>query len=170
MSTYTLAELRHFLTDRYDALKRRLAYQLGSEERAGDALHDTWLRLNGRDDMQPVDNPQAFVLRMAVNSAVDRWRKDTRLVNASEIDDLLQLDDAELGPRHSLEAQFELQQLLRVLDELPERRRQIFLAIRIDGVTRKELARQYGISQRAIEAELRRAHDYCAQRLDRGGA
>ncbi|SAI66887.1 ECF family sigma factor [Bordetella ansorpii] len=169
MSTYTLAELRHFLTDRYDALKRRLAYQLGSEERAGDALHDTWVRLNGRDDMPPVDNPQAFVLRMAVNSAVDRWRKDTRLVSASEIDDLLQLDDAELGPRHSLEAQFELQQLLRVLDELPERRRQIFLAIRIDGVTRKELSKQYGISQRAIEAELRRAHDYCAQRLDRGG-
>jgi RNA polymerase sigma factor (sigma-70 family) len=169
MTSYTLSELRGFLVERYDLLKRRLTHRLGNEEQAGDALHDAWLRLHDRQVMAPVSNPQAFVLRMALNAAVDRWRKDLKLVAEEDIEALLDLNDAALGPRNGLESQFEVQQLFRVLDELPERRRQIFLAVRIDGVPQKELAQRYGISTRAIEAELRLAHDFCASRLDREG-
>ncbi|MBS2070088.1 RNA polymerase sigma factor, partial [Klebsiella pneumoniae] len=62
---------RHFLTY-YDALRKRLKYRLGSEDLANDVLHETWLRIEQRDEEQQIQNPQAYLYRTALNVAYDR--------------------------------------------------------------------------------------------------
>lgn len=169
MTTYTLAEVCSFLVSSYDALKRRLSLRLGSDERAADVLHDTYLKLQGRDDMAPVRSPQAFLLRTALNIAVDYWRQERHLLAGDEIDELLDLEDPGLGPAQQVQDQAELASLVRIMEKMPARQREILLAVRLEGDSEKSLAARYGISVRMVQKELRAAHDYCARRLDRQG-
>ena len=52
----SLAVLRDFMLQRYDDLKARLTRRLGCADMASDALQDTWLRLEGKDELGPVDS------------------------------------------------------------------------------------------------------------------
>jgi RNA polymerase sigma-70 factor (ECF subfamily) len=62
-------------------------------------------------------------------------------------------------------ARDELVALQRALDELPARRRAIFLAARLGGLTHRQIADQHGISTRAVEINVQRALEHCAERL-----
>ena len=90
--------LRALLTDGYHDLKRVLASRLGSVEAASDVLHETYLRLERFDSLAPVANPQAYLLRMALNAAADHERGEKRVLAAVEIDDLWRLGDDTLDP------------------------------------------------------------------------
>ncbi|MFP3616669.1 sigma factor, partial [Paraburkholderia sp. SIMBA_050] len=73
MSDSTRATLRDLLALRYEDLKRRLTWRLGSSELASDALHDTWVHLEDRsEESGPVKSPAAYLMRMATNLALDR--------------------------------------------------------------------------------------------------
>ena len=87
----SLAVLRDFMLQRYDDLKARLTRRLGCADMASDALQDTWLRLEGKDELGPVDSPGAYLLRMAVNVAVDQQRAENRRLTSSEAEALLAL-------------------------------------------------------------------------------
>lgn len=63
-----------FLSQRYGDLKRRLTHVLGSDDLAGDALQDTWLRLGDMEIGATVHSPEAYVYRVACNIAMDRLR------------------------------------------------------------------------------------------------
>lgn len=168
MTGVTLEALRNRLVTHYEQLKRRLTRRLGNAELAADMLHDTWVRLDGRQDIGVVENADAYLLRMASNSAVDYWRRESRFLSESEIDGLLDLNDPALGPADSAEGRSELEALYRILERMPARRREILLAVRLDGVPQKQLAARYGISLRMVELELQKAQLYCAGRMDRG--
>lgn len=91
--------LLNFLTQRYGDLKRRLSRRLGSDDLAGDALQDTWLRLQRLEQQGPILDPRSFLLRMAVNIAVDQQRSQSRVLPRGEIDALLDLPD-QIGRAH----------------------------------------------------------------------
>ncbi|MCA1325590.1 RNA polymerase sigma factor [Herbaspirillum sp. alder98] len=155
------------LASRYGDLKRRLTRLLGSDDLAGDALQDTWLRLQRMDaDTSPIMNPHAFLLRMAANIAVDQRRSQSRALPPGEIAELLDLADHAPGPEQTVEARSEVQALLRLLERMPARRREILIMVRLEGMLQKEVAERLGISLRTVEHELKRAHDFCMSRLD----
>ncbi|WP_447774085.1 RNA polymerase sigma factor [Variovorax boronicumulans] len=167
LSAEALVELRRFLVERYDQLKKQLTRRLGSPELAGDALHDTWVRLAGKTDMEPVQQPQAYLLNAATNIAVDRLRVEARMLSESEVDDLFELQDPAAGPPETVQARFELAALVRVMSRLPARQREILFAIRLEGVSREELALRHKISVRMVARELQAAHDYCVRQMRR---
>lgn len=166
MSTSAPLDLLEFLTLRYDELRRRLTRRLGSADLASDALQDTWLRLQGKQIVDAV-SPGAYLFRMAFNVAIDRQRSESRRLTLGEIDDLLDVADPSPDPADSAQSRAELEQLVRAMEELPERRRGILLAVRVEGLTQPEVARRFGVSLRLVELELQRAQEYCAARLDR---
>ena len=100
----SLAVLRDFMLQRYDDLKARLTRRLGCADMASDALQDTWLRLEGKDELGPVDSPGAYLLRMAVNVAVDQQRAENRRLTSSEAEALLALLDPAPGRRRRRKA------------------------------------------------------------------
>ncbi|HEY3599397.1 MAG TPA: sigma-70 family RNA polymerase sigma factor [Paraburkholderia sp.] len=171
MTDNTIPALRDFLVQRYDELRKRLTKKLGSPEAANDALQDTWLRLESREE-QPggigsVQNFGAYLLRMAVNIAIDHQRRDSRLLSASEIDTLLDYSDPLPGPAETVEARSELNALIEVIRKMPLRRQQIFLMIRLERLAQQEVADRLGLGLRTVEKELKLAHDYCAARTGR---
>lgn len=167
MTANNLISLQDFLTLRYDDLKRRLARRLGSSELAGDALQDTWLRLHGKHAAGAVVSPGAYLFRMAFNVAIDRQRAESRRLSASEVESILEIADPAPGPAEVAQTRSDLDALVRAMEELPKRRREILLAARMEGLTQPEIARRFGISLRLVELELQRAQEYCAVRLNR---
>ncbi|MGJ7543784.1 RNA polymerase sigma factor [Variovorax sp. LT1R16] len=157
--------LLDYLVKRYDQLKSRLSRRLGSDELAGDALQDTWLRLQRLEDQGPVLNPHAFLLRMAANIAVDQQRSQSRAVPRSEADALLEVVDPTPGPEQTVEARSDMERLFKVIDRMSKRRREILMLVRWEGLSQRDVAKKLGVSLRTVEHELKRAHDYCAAHM-----
>lgn len=165
MTETSWAALQRRLLLRYDTFKLLLTRRLGSAQLAGDALQDTWLRLERGGELSPVRSIDTYLLRIAVNLARDQLRSESRRLTTSEVDILLRVADDTPDPARAAMARSDLRALKAVMAELPPRQRAILLAARLEGVPRREIARRYGISQRLVQRELQEAQDYCAQRL-----
>ncbi|RZL66183.1 MAG: RNA polymerase sigma factor [Variovorax sp.] len=177
MSASGFAPLRDFMLKRYDDLKRRLTLQLGNVDLAGDALQDTWVRLQSQDaadagdsktgdSREPVQYPLSYLMRMATNAALDRLRADNRFLTGEEVELVFEnLADTAPGPAQTAEARSEAERLAEVMAEMPPRRRRILILIRVDEMPRQEVAERLGVSLSLVDRELKRAHDYLTERM-----
>ncbi|WP_242922628.1 RNA polymerase sigma factor [Caulobacter sp. CCUG 60055] len=171
MSESSWTALRRMFVDEYDELRRRLAVRLGSADAAGDALQDTFLQLareGGR--VETIHNPKGYLFRMAMNVANSRRRTERRrlsIVETQAIEAALETPDDRPGPAEVAEARSDLQLLRKVLDEMPQRRREMFLAALVDGASHRDLAERYGLSMRMIQIEMKKAGDLIAERFGR---
>lgn len=152
------------------AQRKRLAHYLtgrtGCAATADDLLQEAWLKLNRSQAGESVGNPLAYLHRMAANLAIDNARADARrLLDPMEIDMLLDIADEAPGVEQQTADLQALERLEEILKEMPARRRELFLAARVEGQPHKQLAERFGISVRTVELEVHRALDYCAARL-----
>ncbi|UXH77421.1 RNA polymerase sigma factor [Roseateles amylovorans] len=169
MTEGVLPQLRNLLVQRYEQIRQSLTIKLGNSDLAGDALHEVWLRLQRDPSIAgPVQNPQAYLVRMGINLAIDVQRSQSRMLSTEEVDELMQsLPDPSPGPAELAEIRSEMDGLMAALADMPQRRREIVLLVRLEGWQQKEVARQLGISLRTVESELKAAQEFCAERLNR---
>ena len=158
--------LRELLARRYDHLLDQLSRRLQSAELAREALHDTYLRLERGKEIREVQNPLGYLFRIAINVAHDRLRSRRRVLGFLDIESAFDLPDDAPDPAREAEAKSELLVFQRALAEMPGRRQAIFLAFFSEGLTVKEIARQFGLSSRMIDLEIRKARDHCARALN----
>lgn len=162
-----LATLRQLLQVGYDDLKKRLARRLGSAELAGEALQETFLRLECAANIGPVRNPKAYLFRIALNIASNHRVAEARRLTVRETEALLDIADDMPDPARIVEARSEIEALKRALAELPARRREIFIAVWRDETPHQAIAAHFGVTVRTIQIELRHALEHCAARLNR---
>lgn len=167
MNESGVLSLRDFLVRRYDDLKRRLTLHLGSADLAGEALQETWLRLeSGKESNESVQYPLSYLMRMATNSALDRLRSEKRFLSGDEVDQILStLSDPMPGPAQTFEARSEAERLALVIQKMPVRRRNILILIRVDEMPRQEVADRLGVSLSLVDRELKRAHEYVIEHM-----
>jgi RNA polymerase sigma-70 factor (ECF subfamily) len=65
------------------------------------------------------------------------------------------------GPDVIAEACSKLANVERAILKLPIRHQYILMALRVNGLTRQEVAAVHGISRRRVDVILRQALDYC---------
>jgi RNA polymerase sigma-70 factor (ECF subfamily) len=155
--------LQRVLIDEYAGLRRRLARRFGSAEFASEVLHDAWLHIDRIDDGVPgtaIHNPTAYLYRIALNIAADHKRGDQRRLQRSEVDLLCRQAEQELDPARIAEARSELRTLITLLDELPERRRGIFIAARLEELPYQAVAERFGVTVRIVEREVKAAFSH----------
>lgn len=167
MGETSQATLRSLLASSYEEFKKRLSRRLGSDDFANEVLHETYLRVARMNDIGVVQDPRAYLYRIALNLAADRRQADGRRLNRSEIEALRHIADGALDPARIAEGRREIEALERALNELPARRRAIFIASRVEETPHQEIAARFGISTRMVEKELKRALEHCGQRLER---
>lgn len=161
------ASLRQLLVGQYDALRKQLSRRLGSEELAADALQETYLHLACPRDIGTVGSPHHYLLTIALNIARMRFRSDRRCTSLTDLEAAHGFVDETPDPLRSLEGREDIAALQRAFDDLTPRRRRIFFAARIEEMRLRDIARECGLSQRAIEKELKAALTLCALRLNR---
>lgn len=148
------------------AQQQKLARRLGSQDAAGDVLQEAYLRLQRMGDLGAVERPRAYLFRIALNIAADHRRSEHRRLARSETELLLRLEDDELDPERIAEGRSSVRLLTQALEELPARRRAIFIATRLQGRPYAEIAADFGISTRLLEREVKLALDHCRDRLE----
>jgi RNA polymerase sigma factor (sigma-70 family) len=159
--------LRDCLVANYDRLHRRLLRFLGCPDRASDCLHDAWLRLGETTLSEAVQNPAAYVYRVACNVAMDRLRSNRIWQYAGDADASLDgAVDPLPGPDVVAEARSDLAAVERAIRSLPARHQHILMELRVNELTRQEVATLHGMSLRRVDTVLRQALDYCASQTD----
>ena len=167
MAESKLLSLSQVIAAGYAELRRRLTRRLGSEELASEVLHETYLRLDAVGDTNSVQRPEDYIFRVALNIASDKRRSDSRRLSYSEVEALYHFAEAATDGEKEIEGRSELALLSRAFDALTARQRAIVIAVRVDGIPHAELARRFGVSERMIDKDLRKALEFCADKMER---
>jgi RNA polymerase sigma-70 factor (ECF subfamily) len=160
-------KLREVLTRDYLKIKSRLMRRFGSADFATEVLHETYLRLGAAESGGSVQNVDAYLYRATLNVAADARKDERRWVDKVAIEATLHRDDHELDPEEIFQARQEWGAMVAAIDELPQRRRAIFLAARLEEIPRRDIAERLNISVDTVDHELKRALDFFAKRLDK---
>ncbi|WP_312325378.1 RNA polymerase sigma factor [Stenotrophomonas sp.] len=149
----TLTEL---LIRERPALLRLVRRILGSDSSAEDVIQAIWFKARGVDGSVAIDNPRAYLYRLATNLATDQGRERSRQARLLA-DHYLWGPDEVLSTEEQAMAQDELQRVLAAADHLPEPTRTIFRLNRLQGQTQAEIARRRGVSVTTVENHVRAA-------------
>lgn len=154
--------IRLFYLRQREALVRFLTQRTRDPALAEDLAQEAWIRVSQGGGVSAIENPQAYLYRIASNLVIDHARAaDRRRLTRGEIDEILHVREDSPGPEQVAIDRSELHHLLSMLRALPDRQRAILLMSRLDRLSHHEIARWFGISTRTVEFELSRALMAC---------
>lgn len=127
-----------------------------SEHDADDLVQEAWVRLACYEKEQAVEQPEAFLMRAALNLSIDAHR--ARLTRGEEVlvEDLVIIDVSPPTEAVVL-ARERMARLSLGISRLTETTRSVFLAHRIDGQSYAEIARAHGITVSAVQKHVAKA-------------
>ena len=141
-------------------LYRYLLRQIGNAESVEEIYQDVWMQLiRHRNNYRPSAKFKTYLFHIAHNKLIDYYRSNNRGIPVSYTDPALerQHDDPKQGPMHSVARKQMMDQLLRVLSNLPEAQREAWLLKEEGGLTAGEIADATGVSVEAAKSRLRYA-------------
>lgn len=173
--TAKAALIEAYIAKRND-LRRFLAARFGNEDHAEDIVQDMFFRLQRGDFHQSIENPAAFLYKVAFNLARDHHRERQRRVardcqwvdaNIEKLGPDVISDTA--PPEDAFDAKRRLARIISALSELPPRCRQVFVLHKLDGLTHAQVARRLNISRGMVEKHMTRALKHLLRIRNDGG-
>lgn len=158
------------LARRYrSALVRYFQKRIRETADVEDLVQDVFARVARRADGEDIRNPEAYLMNAAANVWRDFLRRRaTHAHNAHDVYDDDRHGQAAFSPERVLEGRQSVDVVLRVIDEMPKRTREVFVLCRIEGMKHRHVARRLGISISAVEKSMMRAIAHLADRLGDG--
>jgi RNA polymerase sigma-70 factor (ECF subfamily) len=143
-------------------LKEVLRNRGQSREDAEDLVQEAFLRLHTfLADGHEVRQPEGFLVRTALNLAVDARRRNVRERRDQFVPETvedLQLVDLSPSPEEIFAAEKRLLQMRAVLDaKVSPKTREVFFLHRLEGFTHEEIADRMSMSLRSVEKHIARA-------------
>lgn len=157
-------------------LVRFFAARLRSAAAAEDLIQDLYLRLAQLDPATPVDNPSAYLYRLATNLMLDRLRAEQR--SSARDAAWLTSQRTDMGGEHiaddpSAEQSVYARQRLSIaagaIRDLPPKTRRAFALHKLEGKTQSEAARILGVSRKTVEKQISTALQRILARLSDDG-
>ncbi|MBX3621275.1 MAG: RNA polymerase sigma factor [Rhizobacter sp.] len=127
-----------------------------STQDAEDLVQEAWVRFASYEKERPVQVPEAFLMRTALNLSIDVHRSSLNHGVAVDVDDEVLVDLAPSAEAVLL-ARERMARLSVCLGRLSGKTRDIFLAHRIDGKGYEEIARERGISVSTVGKHIAKA-------------
>lgn len=120
-----------------------------------DVAQEACLKLVETSQRQVVEAPRHLLFRMARNLVIDHHRSRVRQTRLFRPDNGYEgYPSARPDPERALLAAERLSRALHVIDTMPPRRRQAFLMHRVEGLSYLEIARNMGVSVKAVEKHI----------------
>ena len=153
------------LVEAHAALLYRVAFSIvRSPAEAEDIVQETFLRaVEQRRKLAEVDEPRAWLVRVAWNLALDRKRRITPL--QMEEDAAAVLASGDLPADRQLASAAELAKVLAIMDRLPRLERAVLLLSAVEELSAAEIAAAIGKSESGVRSLVFRARAHLEQRL-----
>jgi RNA polymerase sigma-70 factor (ECF subfamily) len=167
MSELSQALVVEFYQQQHKALVNFLQSKLGSTQEALDVAQQTYERLLNNDKTQGINNPRAFVYRVANNLAIDHLRQ-RKVRGDDEVGDFdgNELISPTLSPEEQVDNELMVAMVRLFITELPPKCRSAFLHYKFEEREYADIAAKLGVSESMVRKYVLRAVAYCRQRLD----
>jgi RNA polymerase sigma factor (sigma-70 family) len=167
----TSADTKRKLTDWFNQwripLRRFLAGKRGVRATdIDDVAQEVFLRLLRYERAELVENPQAYLFRMAANVAAE-WATRARHTNPHEPKWLSGLI-AEGEPEEKVARVVARHEIERALNTLTERQREVLELQYAEGLGHAEIAQRVGATKRSVKRMLAKSYERLRHELDAG--
>ena len=168
-----LCRLKEGDYDAFELLYKALHYQLignlfkllKSEDLAQEVAQETFLVLwEQRENINPKLSLRAYLNKIASNKAYNIFKKASH--DAKYRNYLFPILEAGYEQiESSLFTQERSDMLHRVLDEMPQRQKQVFTLFKIEGMSYEQIAAQLELSIHTVHTHIKRANQYLKARI-----
>ena len=140
---------------------------LKNEAEADDIVQEVFVKIwTSRHKLEDYKLLNSYIFTIAYNNSIDLIRK--RIYNTKYLEHLK--NSAVVGVTPSVISQIEFNELNtqseKLIANLPERQRQVYLLHREEGLTYAEIAEQLRISKNTVENHMVKALKYLRQNMD----
>ncbi len=159
------------LVDEYSGTLYRVAYSvLHNSTDAEDAVQEAFLRvLRHRDTLHEVRDHRVWLIRIVWNIVLDRKRRAKTRPETDDIADMARVLPAEgLTAEERAAAAQHHSHVLRQVEKLPEKEREVLLLSAFEELSSVEIASVLGITESSVRSRLFRARNLMAEMLDHG--
>lgn len=162
---HALPCLSAFQEHHHDLL-RFFTRKLGCRDLAADCAQDTYVHLVRMGQTISVQNPRAFLFRVAANLSIDYLRKTRTRRSVLSIEPPLE-ETASPAPtaEDALDAKQRVLLLEAAMAELSVKCRKALLLNRLEGKTHKDIAQALGVSESMVAKYIVQALKHCRSRL-----
>lgn len=157
-------EFEHLYRGHHDWLQRWIQRRLNCADLAAELAQDVFLRLV-QHRTTALREPKAYLSSVARSLIVDLFRRRSlEQAYAESLALRAEWADVSVEARHQIiDTLFAID---RLLDELGERPRQIFLLAQLDGLSLAAIGRQLGLSTNTVRKHFIRAMAHCLALMD----
>lgn len=121
---------------------------------ADDAVQDAFLHTIEAAEQREVRDPVRYLFRTLRREAFHRRRRSTNRARVEIADADMERPDEAPNAERSLIAAERLRRVLDIVERMPPRRREVFLAHRVEELSYAQIAARLGVSIRAVEKHI----------------
>ena len=140
---------------------------LKNEDEADDIVQEVFVKIwESKHKLEDYKSLNSYIFTIAYNNSIDLIRK--RINNTKYLEHLRNSDSINVSP--SIVSQIEFNELNnraeKLIANLPERQKQVYLLHREEGLTYPQIAEKLGISKNTVENHMVKALKYLRQNMD----
>jgi RNA polymerase sigma factor (sigma-70 family) len=145
-----------------------------TDEDAEDILQDVWYQFSNLEEIEAIESVSGWLYQVAKNKITDRFRKKK---SAHLEDYTFESENGEINFKEILLAETQTpedayfkklfwEELMRSLEELPEKQRDVFIQNELEGIGLQEIADKTGESVKTIISRKGYAVKYLREKLN----
>lgn len=144
----------------------RFAFRLlGNNEEAKDVVQEVMIKLwSGREQLDQVQNLEAWCMRITKNLSLDRLRQQQRRPTDS-LEKGMHLSHHSLSPAEATEIGERMKRIGELMAELPDKQRQVMHLRDIEGYSYNEICEILEIDMSQVKVNLFRARNAVREKL-----
>ncbi len=144
----------------------RFAFRLlGNNEEAKDVVQEVMIKVwSGRDQLDQVQNLEAWCMRITKNLSLDRLRRQQRRPTDS-LEKGMHLSHHSLTPAEATELGERMKRIAELMAELPDKQRQVMHLRDIEGYSYNEICEILEIDMSQVKVNLFRARNSVREKL-----
>ena len=135
-----------------------------------DIVQETYAKLVTLASVEGVRDPRSYTYQVAWSVHVTNLRRANvipiKVIPQAEQSNIAALEPS---PEQIVGDRGELEQLAVALAKLPEKCRAVFMARRVEGLSHRETAEKFGISEKTVEKHMAKGIRYLMDIFGRGG-
>jgi RNA polymerase sigma-70 factor (ECF subfamily) len=137
---------------------------MNNHDEAQDSLQDGFVKIFSKlVDFKNEGVLEGWIRRIIVNTCLDAIRKNAKTKFDVSLDDVsYKLDYTDTGMQH-----LEVEELMKLIQSMPNGYRVVFNLYAIEGFTHKEIGEKLGINENTSKSQYLRARAFLRERLEK---